>query len=122
MNTDLSLAQNHAFQLSRTLVVPVTLFRSGDEFGGRRATNSMTKTIWRSCKNMFRVGLIETLSLLRCRLRAPGGMGSSATAGLLPSAPSYRETRDGFCERDVLRKPFGFDQLTSALTGLLPRS
>ncbi|WEZ86001.1 response regulator (plasmid) [Rhizobium sp. 32-5/1] len=34
----------------------------------------------------------------------------------------YRETRDGFCERDVLRKPFSFDQLTSALTGLLPRS
>ncbi len=33
MNTDLSLAQNHAFQLARTLMVPVTLFRSGDEFG-----------------------------------------------------------------------------------------
>lgn len=33
MNTDLTLAQNHAFQLSRTLMVPVTLFRSGDEFG-----------------------------------------------------------------------------------------
>ena len=33
MNTDLSLAQNHAFQLSRILMVPVTLFRSGDEFG-----------------------------------------------------------------------------------------
>lgn len=33
MNTDLNLAQNHAFQLSRTLMVPVTLFRSGDEFG-----------------------------------------------------------------------------------------
>ncbi|MGF0524464.1 hypothetical protein ACQEDT_23425 [Agrobacterium pusense] len=33
MNTDLSLAQKHAFQLSRTLMVPVILFRSGDEFG-----------------------------------------------------------------------------------------
>ena len=33
MNTDLSLAQTHAFQLARTLMVPVTLFRSGDEFG-----------------------------------------------------------------------------------------
>lgn len=33
MNTDLSLAQNHAFQLSRTLMVPVTLFKSGNEFG-----------------------------------------------------------------------------------------
>lgn len=33
MSQDLSLAQNHAFQLSRTLMVPVTLFRSGDEFG-----------------------------------------------------------------------------------------
>lgn len=33
MNTDLNLAQNHAFQLSRTLMVPVTLFRSGHEFG-----------------------------------------------------------------------------------------
>ncbi|ACM39581.1 hypothetical protein Avi_8076 (plasmid) [Allorhizobium ampelinum S4] len=33
MNTNLSLAQNHAFQLSRTLMVPVTLFRTGDEFG-----------------------------------------------------------------------------------------
>lgn len=33
MNTDLSLAQTHAFQLASTLMVPVTLFRSGDEFG-----------------------------------------------------------------------------------------
>lgn len=33
MNTDLSLAQTHAFQLARTLMVSVTLFRSGDEFG-----------------------------------------------------------------------------------------
>ncbi len=33
MNTDLSLAQNHAFQLSRTLMDPVTLFRSAHEFG-----------------------------------------------------------------------------------------
>ncbi|AUX79302.1 hypothetical protein [Sinorhizobium fredii] len=31
--SDLVLAQNHAFQLARTLMVPVTLFRSGDEFG-----------------------------------------------------------------------------------------
>ncbi|MEI8703267.1 hypothetical protein LRP31_34450 (plasmid) [Mesorhizobium mediterraneum] len=33
MSQDLSLVQNHAFQLARTLMVPVTLFRSGDEFG-----------------------------------------------------------------------------------------
>lgn len=33
MSNDLSLAQNHAFQLARTLMVPVTLFKSGDEFG-----------------------------------------------------------------------------------------
>lgn len=33
MSHDLSLAQNHAFQLARTLMVPVTLFRSGGEFG-----------------------------------------------------------------------------------------
>jgi hypothetical protein len=33
MSTDLSLAQCHAFQLARDLMVPVTLFRSGDEFG-----------------------------------------------------------------------------------------
>jgi hypothetical protein len=33
MSNDLSLAQNHAFQLARTLMVPVTLFRSGDGFG-----------------------------------------------------------------------------------------
>lgn len=31
--SDLALAQNHAFQLARTLMVPVTLFRSGDELG-----------------------------------------------------------------------------------------
>ncbi|WP_026622767.1 hypothetical protein M728_005337 (plasmid) [Ensifer sp. WSM1721] len=31
--SDLVVAQNHAFQLARTLMVPVTLFRSGDEFG-----------------------------------------------------------------------------------------
>ncbi|RWK47572.1 hypothetical protein [Mesorhizobium sp.] len=33
MSQDLSLAQSHAFQLARTLMVPVTLFRSGEEFG-----------------------------------------------------------------------------------------
>jgi hypothetical protein len=33
MSHDLSLAQSHAFALSRTLMVPVTLFRSGDEVG-----------------------------------------------------------------------------------------
>ena len=33
MAQDLALAQSHAFALSRTLMVPVTLFRSGDEFG-----------------------------------------------------------------------------------------
>ncbi|TIQ41830.1 MAG: hypothetical protein E5X49_16915 [Mesorhizobium sp.] len=31
--SDLALAQNHAFQLARTLMVPVTLFRSGGELG-----------------------------------------------------------------------------------------
>lgn len=40
--------------------------------------------------NMFRVGLIETLPCLRCRLRAAGGKGSFATAGLLASAQSCR--------------------------------
>ena len=33
MSHDLVLAQNHAFQLARTLMVPVVLFRSGAEFG-----------------------------------------------------------------------------------------
>ena len=33
MSHDLSLAQNHALDLARTLMVPVTLFRSGNEFG-----------------------------------------------------------------------------------------
>lgn len=33
MALDLALAQNHAFALSRTLMVPVTLFISGGEFG-----------------------------------------------------------------------------------------
>jgi hypothetical protein len=33
MSHDLSLAQSHAFQLARTLMVPVTLFKSGDEYG-----------------------------------------------------------------------------------------
>jgi hypothetical protein len=33
MSHNLSLAQSHAFQLARDLMVPVTLFRSGDEFG-----------------------------------------------------------------------------------------
>ena len=32
MAQDLALAQSHAFALSRTLMVPVTLFRSGNEF------------------------------------------------------------------------------------------
>lgn len=33
MSHDLSLAQSHAFQLSRTLMVPVTLFEVDGEFG-----------------------------------------------------------------------------------------
>lgn len=33
MSHDLALAQNHALDLARTLMVPVTLFRSGNEFG-----------------------------------------------------------------------------------------
>ena len=33
MARDLALAQRHAFALARTLMVPVTLFRSGNEFG-----------------------------------------------------------------------------------------
>ena len=33
MAQELALAQRHAFALVRTLMVPVTLFRSGDEFG-----------------------------------------------------------------------------------------
>ena len=33
MSHNLSIAQSHAFALARTLMVPVTLFRSGDEFG-----------------------------------------------------------------------------------------
>jgi hypothetical protein len=33
MSHDLSLAQSHAFHLARTLMVPVTLFRSAGEYG-----------------------------------------------------------------------------------------
>ncbi|MGI2036112.1 hypothetical protein ACRQ1B_27425 [Rhizobium panacihumi] len=33
MAHDLSLAQSHAFQLCRDLMVPIALFKSGDEFG-----------------------------------------------------------------------------------------
>jgi hypothetical protein len=33
MSHDLSLAQGHAFHLANTLMVPVTLFKSGDAFG-----------------------------------------------------------------------------------------
>ncbi|MGE8106862.1 hypothetical protein ACQKP1_24550 [Allorhizobium sp. NPDC080224] len=33
MAQDLALAQRHAFALARTLMVPVTLFRSGNQFG-----------------------------------------------------------------------------------------
>ncbi|ACM39582.1 conserved hypothetical protein (plasmid) [Allorhizobium ampelinum S4] len=40
--------------------------------------------------NMFRVGLIETLPFHRCRLRAAGGKGSFATAGLSASAQTCR--------------------------------
>ena len=32
MSHDLILAQNYAFQLARTLMVPVTLFKSGDAY------------------------------------------------------------------------------------------
>ncbi|WLB24826.1 hypothetical protein [Bradyrhizobium japonicum] len=31
--SDLSLAQNHAFNLARTLMVPVTLFQADGEYG-----------------------------------------------------------------------------------------
>jgi hypothetical protein len=33
MSHDLSLAQNHAWNLARTLMVPVTLFKVDDEYG-----------------------------------------------------------------------------------------
>lgn len=33
MSHDLILSQTHAFQLARTLMVPVTLFKSGNEYG-----------------------------------------------------------------------------------------
>lgn len=33
MSHDFSLAQSRAFHLALTLMVPVTLFRSGDQFG-----------------------------------------------------------------------------------------
>ncbi len=33
MSNDLSLAQNHAFDLARTLMVPVTLFEVDGEIG-----------------------------------------------------------------------------------------
>ena len=33
MAHDLSLAQSHAFHLCNNLMVPITLFKSGDEFG-----------------------------------------------------------------------------------------
>ncbi|MBS7707878.1 hypothetical protein [Chelatococcus asaccharovorans] len=33
MAHDLSLAQNHAFDLARTLMVPVTLFQVAGEYG-----------------------------------------------------------------------------------------
>lgn len=33
MAHDLNLAQNHAFHLARTLMVPVTLFLVGGEYG-----------------------------------------------------------------------------------------
>ncbi|WP_284215360.1 MULTISPECIES: hypothetical protein [Alphaproteobacteria] len=33
MAHDLSLAQSHAFHLCNDLMVPITLFKSGDEFG-----------------------------------------------------------------------------------------
>jgi len=37
MSHDLSLAQTHAFQLCRDLMVPITLFKSGSEFGVLRS-------------------------------------------------------------------------------------
>jgi len=33
MSHNLSLAQNHAYNLARTLMIPVTLFRMGGEYG-----------------------------------------------------------------------------------------
>lgn len=33
MAHDLSLAQSHAFHLCNNLMVPITLFKSGDELG-----------------------------------------------------------------------------------------
>ena len=33
MSHNLTLAQNHAFDLARTLMVPVTLFQAESEFG-----------------------------------------------------------------------------------------
>ena len=33
MSHDLNLIQSHAFQLARDLMVPVTVFQTGEEFG-----------------------------------------------------------------------------------------
>lgn len=65
-------------------MVPVTLFRSGNEFGVSRATNSMTARSRPSPNSILSNSgrLIEpAFPSFRCRLRAAGGKGSFAAVG-----------------------------------------
>ena len=68
MAQDLALAQSHAFALSRTLMVPVTLFRSGNEFGvlprgqNKSCSKSYAKTE-RSGNVMQRGGFFQEVAM-----------------------------------------------------------
>ncbi len=62
MSYDLSIAQSHAFALARTLMVPVTLFRSGDEFG-----------VYLNSQAVSHRHLIDLKGSVRCRLCRESG-------------------------------------------------
>jgi hypothetical protein len=83
MSHDLSLAQNHAFQLALTLMAPVTLFAVDGQFGVCQATSSTTPT-WMSSTSSIPMKsgrLIEPACPFRgCHLRAGGGKGGFAAA------------------------------------------
>lgn len=82
MNTDPSLTQKHVFHLSRTLMVPVTLFRSGGELGVLPSGELDDEDDLEIVQEYVPGGSHQDPSSPLCCLRAAGGKGSCVTAGM----------------------------------------
>lgn len=91
MSHDLSLAQSNAFELARSLMVPVTLFQVDGAYGvmpSDELDDADVILVHEYDPHEF-VSAIEPAFPLVCRLRAGGRKGGSAAAGRreAPNAP-----------------------------------